>query len=141
MTEKESTIQEQVLTEEQKQAWIREQYLKATKYLAEKGLVPESVAETESRYLVPIMTVWKISLLDKTKVWVICGDLPTDHVVLDNGEPARDVVRHFSLKWQLQAENLLRIESTEQQEFAQLLISRANGLYQLYENDKLWAQQ
>ena len=33
------------MTEEQKQIWIREQYLKATKYLAEKGLVTESVAE------------------------------------------------------------------------------------------------
>ncbi|WP_164474803.1 DUF4826 family protein [Cognaticolwellia aestuarii] len=126
------------MTEEQKQAWIREQYLKATKYLAEKGLVTESVAETESRYLVPVMALWKINLLDKTKVWVVSGDLPTDHIVLDKGESARDVVRHFSFKWQLQAENLLRLDDQEQKQFAEFLITRADGLYQLYDKDELW---
>jgi len=141
MTEKTSTPQEQALTQEQQHAWIREQYLKATKYLAEKGLVAESVAETESRYLVPIMAVWKINLLDKTKVWVICGDLPTDHMVLDNAESARNVIRHFSFKWQLQADNLLRTKTEGQEEFAKLLITRAEGLYQLFEKDELWAQQ
>jgi len=126
------------MTEEQKQAWIREQYLKATKYLAEKGLITESVAETESRYLVPVMALWKINLLDKTKVWVVSGDLPTDHIVLDKGETARDVVRHFSFKWQLQAENLLRLDDQEQKQFAEFLITRADGLYQLYDKDELW---
>lgn len=126
------------MTEEQKQAWIREQYLKATKYLAEKGLVTQSVAETESRYLVPVMALWKINLLDKTKVWVVSGDLPTDHIVLDKCETARDVVRHFSFKWQLQAENLLRLDDQEQKQFAEFLITRADGLYQLYDKDELW---
>ena len=128
------------MTEEQKQAWIREQYLKATKYLAEKGLVTESVAETESRYLVPVMALWKINLLDKTKVWVVSGDLPTDHIALDKGESARDVVRHFSFKWQLQAENLLRLDDKEQKQFAEFLIGRADGLYQLYDKDELWQE-
>ena len=128
------------MTEEQKQIWIREQYLKATKYLAEKGLVTESVAETESRYLVPVMALWKINLLDKTKVWVVSGDLPTDHIALDKGESARDVVRHFSSKWQLQAENLLRLDDKEQKQFAEFLIGRADGLYQLYDKDELWQE-
>lgn len=134
MTEKKA------MTDEQKQAWIREQYLKATKYLADKGLVTESVSDTESRYLVPIMAVWKINLLDKTAVWVISGDLPTDHIALNSGEPARDVVRHFSLKWQLQAENLLRLEDKAQHQFAQLLIGRADGLYKIYEKAELWQE-
>lgn len=130
--------QQQAMTPEQQQAWIREQYLKATKYLADKGLVTESVADKESRYLVPVLSVWKINLLDKSTVWVISGDLPTDHVALDGSESAREVIRHFSLKWQLQAENLLQQEDKEQQEFAQLLIGRADGLYKLYEKDELW---
>ncbi len=128
------------MTEEEQQAWIREQYLKATKYLADKGLVTESVANNESRYLVPVLALWRISLLDKTKVWVISGDLPTDHIVLENGETARDVIKHFSLKWHLQAENLLRLKQAEQQEFAQLLVGRADGLYKLYEKEELWQE-
>ena len=132
--------QNNAMTEEQKRDWTREQYLKATKYLADKGLVTESVADTESRYLVPILALWKINLLDKSTVWVISGDLPTDHIALNNGEPARDVVRHFALKWQLQAENLLRLEDKEQHEFAQLLIGRADGLYKIYEQAELWQE-
>ncbi|MGB1261315.1 MAG: DUF4826 family protein [Cognaticolwellia sp.] len=127
------------MTQEQQQAWIREQYLKSTKYLADKGLVTDSVSETDSRYLVPVVALWKIKLLDKTTVWVIAGDLPTDHVVLEEGS-ARDIVRHFSLKWQLQAENLLASDNQDQHQFAQLLIGRADGLYQLYENTELWQQ-
>ena len=127
------------MTEEQQQAWIREQYLKATKYLAEKGLVTESVADKESRYLVPLMAVWKINLFDKTKVWVISGDLPTDHIVLEQEEPARNVIRHFSFKWQLQADKLLQSDNQEQVNYANLLINKAEGLYQLYAKDELWA--
>ncbi len=47
------------LTEEQQSAWVREQYQKATKYLAEKGLVTENVAPKDSRYLVPVVAIWK----------------------------------------------------------------------------------
>jgi hypothetical protein len=132
MTEK------KVMTQEEQQAWTREQYLKATKYLAEKGLVTESVADTESRYLVPIMAAWKINLLDKTKVWVITGDLPTDHLVLEENEPARNVLRHFSFKWQIQADSLLKSDNQEQVTYGKLLVSKAEGLYQLYAKDELW---
>ncbi len=126
------------MTQEEQQAWIREQYLKATKYLAEKGLVTESVADTESRYLVPLMAVWKINLLDKTKVWVISGDLPTDHLVLEKSEPARNVLRHFTFKWQIQADNLLKSDVQEQVDYAKLLMNKAEGLYKLYAKDELW---
>ncbi|SEL74700.1 protein of unknown function [Colwellia chukchiensis] len=130
----------QEMTAEQQQAWLREQYQKSTKYLASKGLVTESVADTESRYLIPLMAVWKINLLDKTKVWVISGDLPTDHLVLEQDEPARNVLRHFSFKWQVQADSLLQSSDPEQVKYAKLLISKAEGLYQLYDKDELWQQ-
>ncbi|WP_235839584.1 DUF4826 family protein [Cognaticolwellia mytili] len=127
-----------VMTQEELQKWTREQYMKATKYLAEKGLVTESVADTESRYLVPTMAVWKINLLDKTKVWVITGDLPTDHLALAENEPARDVLRHFSFKWQVQADGLLASDNQEQVNYGKFLIGRAEGLYELYSKDELW---
>jgi hypothetical protein len=126
------------MTPEQQQAWVREQYLKATKYLAEKGHVTESVADTESRYLIPIMALWKINLIDKSKVWVITGDVPTDHLVLETNEAARDVIRHFSFKWQVQADDLLSSNDKEQSTFANLLIQKAEGLYELFSKDELW---
>ncbi len=129
------------MTEQEQQAWVREQYQTATKFLASKGMITESVADTESRYLVPLMTMWKINLVDKTSVWVICGDLPTDFAQLPVAKDAREAVRHFSFKWQMQAENLMKTGDAEQEKFAQLLISRAEGLYDLFEKDELWEAQ
>ncbi|WDD96675.1 DUF4826 family protein [Thalassomonas actiniarum] len=129
------------MNEEQQNQWVREQYQVATKYLADKGLITESVAVEESRYLVPVLAVWKLKLLDGTKTWVISGDLPTDHSSADVAPDARDALRHFSLKWQLQAENLSKAGDVEQNKFAELLISRAEGLYRLYEDEKVWGSK
>ena len=126
------------LTQEQKQKWIRDQYQEATKYLAEKGVVTHSVQDKESRYLVPLFAIWKLTSLEKKSYWVLSGDLPKDHIGADMAPNAREAVRHFSLKWQMQAANLLKEEGEEQQTFANLLIARAEKLYKFCENDALW---
>jgi hypothetical protein len=48
-------------------------------------------------------------------------------------------MRHFSLKWQMQANTILNDENTEQSDFANLLIGRAEGLYDMCENEEIWA--
>ncbi len=126
------------MTETAQQQWVREQYQSATKYLATKGLVTDSVVVEDSRYLVPVLAVWKLKMLDGTFFWVISGDLPTDHNAIEVAPNAREAVRHFSLKWQMQAENLLNTGDKEQEEFAKLLISRAEGLYGMHQQEKLW---
>lgn len=126
------------MTEEQQQQWIKNQYQVATKYLAEKGVVTQSVQVEESRYLVPILALWKLTSIDGNKFWVLCGDLPSDHSSVDVAPNAREAIRHFSLKWQMQAENLLQAKNEEQNEFAHLLIGRADGLYKLFNDESLW---
>ena len=126
------------MTEEQQQQWIRDQYQLATKYLAEKGIVTNSVNAEDSRYLVPLLALWKLTSLDGKKFWVLCGDLPSDHSSFDVAPNAREALRHFSLKWQMQAENLLQANTDEQNDFANLLIGRADGLYKLYDDESLW---
>lgn len=128
------------LTEEQNQQWIREQYLKATKYLADKGVVTKSVVTTESRYIVPVISVWKLVTISDEAIWVISGDLPSDHIAVSAASDAREALRNFSMKWQLQADNLLAVANQNkiQIDFAHLLIARAEGLYQLFEDEKLW---
>jgi hypothetical protein len=130
--------QEQKMTAEQQQRWIREQYQVATKYLAEQGLVTQSVVVEESRYLIPSLSVWKLKVIDGSYFWVICGDLPSDHNVITIASNAREAVRHFSLKWQMQAENLLNTADKEQETFAKLLIRKAENLYEVYEQESFW---
>ncbi|MBU2892332.1 DUF4826 family protein [Colwellia sp. D2M02] len=130
--------QEVAMTTQEQQQWIKDQYQVATKYLAEKGLVTQSVTAEESRYLTPMIAIWKLTVTGGSKYWVICGDLPTDHSSIDVATTARDALKHFSLKWQLQAENLLQSDNNAQKNFAGFLISRAEGLYQVCDNESLW---
>ena len=77
-------------------------------------------------------------MLDCSYFWVICGALPSDHNTFDIAPNAREAVQHFSLKWQMQEENLLKSGDKEQEQFAKLLISRAEGLYDMYQQDNVW---
>ncbi len=129
------------LTEQEREAWVREQYQTATKFLANKGLVTDSVTVEASRYIAPLVAIWKLKTIDGSWYWVICGDLPTDSIDLNMAENAKEAMRHFSMKWQLQAENILKNEeaTAEQSSYAKLLVGRAEGLYQLVNQEQLWA--
>lgn len=130
-------------TEEQLQAWVRTKFQEANKYLAEQGIISDQILSKDSRYLAPLVAVWKFSTADKHKIWVINGDVPTDMVTEKVAKTARDAVRHFALNWQLKADAILRSEqpAQEQRNYANYLINRAENLYQLFEQEKLWEQQ
>ncbi|TRX56918.1 DUF4826 family protein [Thalassomonas sp. M1454] len=128
------------LTEEESQQLIRNLYLKATKYLADKGIVTNSVTAEDSRYLLPIVSVWKLNTLADGTLWVISGEVPCDHIPVKAAATAQEALRHFSMKWQLQAENIMQSSRGDetQVKFAQLLVKRAEGLHHLCNDEKLW---
>lgn len=126
------------------QEWVRTQYQKANRFLAEKGVIPSKVLVDESRYLAPYLAIWKMeSKRPTTKTyWVMSGNLPSDFVDVKVAKTARDAIRHFSMMWQMQAENLIRSGATRrdatQAKFVQLLVSRAESLYRMHNDEKLW---
>ncbi|MCH1931368.1 DUF4826 family protein [Shewanella sp. A25] len=133
--------------EKMRQEWVRAQFQKANRFLAEKGVIPSKVLADESRYLAPYLAIWKMeSKRPSTKTyWVMSGDLPSDFVDVKVAKTARDAIRHFSMTWQMQAENLIRSGATRrdatQAKFAQLLVSRAESLYRMHNDEKLWGTQ
>ncbi len=129
------------LSDEERANWVREQFQKANKYLAENGILFDSVVTEESRYLEPYFAVWKLKSLDNEYYWVISGDLPADFIPFNLAETARDAVNHFSLNWQMKAENIKRNANADatQIDFANLLQSRAESLYKIKAADDLWA--
>jgi hypothetical protein len=121
--------------------WTRETLDRANKHLAEKGILPKAILDKESRYLAPMCAIWKIKSQQGKTYWVISGNLPTDHVEVTAATNARDAVRYFSFQWQMKAEEIMHagVREKAQVDFANLLVNRAHGLYDLYNNDKLWA--
>ena len=137
------TAQEQAQIEQQRVAWQRECFQNAQKYLAEKGIMPKSVIDKDSRFLAPLCAMWKFKAQNGKSYWVITGRLPTDHADVSAAKDARDAMRYFSLQWQLKADQIMSVGARDktQVDFANLLINRAHGLYEMHENEQLWANE
>nr|WP_136249600.1 DUF4826 family protein [Ningiella ruwaisensis] len=123
--------------------WVREQFQRANKHLAEKGILFESVKAEDSRYLAPHVAVWKIKANDKKSYWVISGDVPADATLAESAANAREAIKRFSYLWQMQSENIRQSGTTDntQLEFAKLLEEKANMLYQVSDDETLWQDQ
>lgn len=134
------TLNQTEVTEAQRAEWVRSQFQKANEYLATKGIIPDNVTVSESRYLPPFVAVWKLNTRDNKAYWVLSGDLPTDHMPISAAPDAREAVRAFALHWQLKAEQIAQAGFSDktQHEFANLLVNRAHDLYDLFDNEKLW---
>jgi hypothetical protein len=119
---------------------VREQFQRANKHLAENGVLFDSVVVEESRYLAPYVAVWKIKSQPGKYFWVLSGDLPADYIPFDTAPDVRSALKHFSLSWQLKAENISATNGIDvtQQNYAKLLADRAISLYQLSEKQELW---
>lgn len=129
------------MTQAEHDQWVREQFQRANKHLAENGVLFDSVVVEESRYLAPYVAVWKIKSQQGKYFWVLSGDLPVDYIPFDTAEDVRSALKHFSLSWQLKAENIISTNGIDetQQNYAKLLADRAISLYQLSEKQELWA--
>lgn len=141
----EQAVEQAQEVEQKRQAWVREHFQKANRFLAEKGVIPEKVIMEESRFLAPFVAIWKLESKQPKKqtYWVMSGDLPSDFVEASVAPNAREALRHFSMMWQMKAENLKQSGVTSdptQAQFAALLISRAESLYKLYNDEKMWGQ-
>ena len=136
------TEQAQGMTQQQVTDWVRTQLQKATGFLAEKGIVVETVKMEESRYLVPWVSVWKVRSRDGKYFWAVAGDMPSDVLPLSAAKDPRAVLRQLSLGWQMKADDLQQTlpDDKTQQEFARLLIKKAHLLYDISERDEVWQQ-
>jgi hypothetical protein len=138
----ESTNQqlEAPLDEAQVSEWVRAQFQKANLFLAEKGILMDSVAVKDSRYLPPLVAVWKINAIDRKSYWVISGELPTDQLDLTAAANAREALRAFSFRWQIKAQQLIEagVQDQTAADYVNLLVGRAHSLYDLFENEQIW---
>jgi aconitase A len=133
--------QRRPLTEQEQESWVREQYQSANQHLAERGLLSDRIITKESRYLVPNLAIWKFKLQNGKYVWVINGRVTTDHVSADVAKDAREAMRHFSLNWQLKAENILngdRAPDETEKKLADVMIRNAEAVYAVIQDERLW---
>ena len=137
------TPEEQAEAQKQSVIWQRECFQNAQKHLAEKGVIPQTVVEKESRFIAPLVVIWKFKAQNGKSYWVITGRLPTDHAEASAANNAREVLRYFSMQWQMKADQLMQSGAVDKTkvDFANLLINRAHGLYELFEKEEMWQNE
>ena len=128
--------------------WLQQEHGKVQQYASQNSLDLIRIVQKDSAVLPPLVAIWFIeSKRHLNGFWVITGDLPSDHIVGDNAQSARDAIKYFALRWHLKAENILieleqessEVESNKtKKQFAEILISKADGLYQFADRDDLW---
>lgn len=128
------------MTPEEVEAWKKECFEGAKKHLAEKGILPVEYFESEGKVVSPLCSIWKMKASNGKTYWTISGRLPTDFAEVTAAINAREAMRFFSFQWQLKADELLKQNPHDKahQDFANYLVNRAQGLYELYEQDAIW---
>ncbi len=131
--------------------WSQTEYVRISKYCSSKGYQIKSVEQKRCRILPPILGLWYIKTTEKNlDLWVISGDFPTDIANAGVAKTAREALRYFSMTWQVQAARLEEgvaagkidmVDEQTQTKFANELISRAENLYDLQADDKLWLNE
>ena len=103
--------------------------------LRTSGIIEENIMEARPAWVLPFQIVIgqsRVSSNDTTFIWVIGGKVPTDCLPSNAAKTAREAARHFSLKWQLDAERLDGAESTA-------LVRTAEFLYSIVDNEDYWS--
>jgi hypothetical protein len=132
----------QIQTQEELTSWVKEQFQRANKHLAQSGILFDTVVTQESRYMAPEVAVWKIKDTKNKFYWVISGNVPADAIAASAANSAREAIKHFSLSWQLKAENIVNNAASDntQKEYADLLNSKAEMLYAIQEQEEWWQE-
>lgn len=84
-------------------------------------------------------------------VWTLSVDkLIADYIAGSLAATPREAVRHFSMKWQMDADRLMNLKKKESngemsdermQEFSNKLIGYAEALYDLTNRDEVWEEK
>lgn len=103
-----------------------------------------------SPHRVLIARVWEASQKSDF-IWAISGEhAVTDHIAGNMAATPREAARHFSLKWQMDADRLLDItknkptvEGTQEnmEAYTNTMIQHAESLYDMANRDDVWQQK
>lgn len=121
--------------EQKLREWAQDQLNRAAREIGQRGFIDDPLIEVKPYWTLPFSL-----LLGKARAhgapvgfkWFICGEAPLDCIDGVVADTPRDAIRHFAMKWQLQA------DKAESPEDSKRLIHLAESLYPLAEDERLW---
>jgi hypothetical protein len=128
--------------------WYKKQNDGLGQYVFERELFSAAITG-EWLWIVPqhvmLGCIWQKNNTS-TKIWVMVGEVPTDHITASAAATPRDAARHFAYKWQLTSARLEHAAGAGEKPEGQIdwrgmgksVASSAEWLYELVENDTNW---
>jgi hypothetical protein len=117
------------------QAWIQELVDLAVRGTSERNVFDEALIEARPDWALPQrLLVGKVrpQMHPSAFCWFICGEVPLDYLPGNVAAAPREALRHFAMKWQLDAERASDAES------ADVLIENAEAIYALADDERAW---
>jgi hypothetical protein len=139
------------LEQQELKSWYSGLLEKVTQDMLKIGAVTGSAVEARPVWASPhqilIARVWPVAQKSNF-IWAIAGEaVVTDHIAGATAVTAQEAARHFSMKWQMDADRMLRAAGQEtvaessaaqMEAHAQKLIQCAEQLYDLTERADIW---
>jgi len=138
---------------EELKTWVKTQLDLATKEIIKHGNIDSLIVEAKPAWVLPFqILIGKIRAQGREDEfqWFICGEAPTDYLESEVATTPREAARHFAMKWQLGAARYQeqadqedasgQKQETDWQEPVEQLVEKAEALYALADDTRLWLQ-
>lgn len=132
--------------------WAKEVLDAAVQEIMGRGAVTATLLEAKPVWALPnqiMIGQIRDSSEHTASIWVVAGEVPTDHVGTDVAPTPREAARHFALKWQLDAarykdpavQDELGVDLKDSwDQMGESLAQTAEALFKLVEDDNLWRE-
>jgi len=133
-------------------AWMRTRLDAAVEEIMRLGAIDDELVEARAVWTLPYkVMIGQVREANEqtTFRWLICGDLPTDHISSAAASTPREALKYFSLKWQMDAARYAdpatrkSHELDESHDWSQLsdkLVAKAEELHAMAEDESLWRE-
>jgi len=116
-------------------AWMQKLIDDAVKGAADAGVTEDALVEARPAWALPnrlLVGQVRSQMNPRAFHWFIAGEVPLDFLPSDNAPLPRDALRHFAMKWQLEAER------TDDETRKAELIDLAESVYELAADERFW---
>lgn len=122
--------------------------------LVKAGAITGAAVEARPVWAAPeqilIARVWNAAQKSQFIWAIVVKDVVTDHIAGSAAASAKEAARHFSLKWQMDADRLLRAvgesvqdeaAAAEIRNYARRLVALAEQMYELSQQEEVWQRK
>lgn len=139
---------------EASKSWYTQLLDQVVKEMIRLKAVTGVAVQASPAWMVPnemlIAKVWGVTN-ESDFIWTMSVDkLISDYIAGSLATTPREVARHFSMKWQMDADRLLNLEKSKNtgkkevkrmKAYAKKLVEHAEVLYELTERDDVWQER